>query len=473
MKKCIVAFIMLLPVMLLITGGLLYSNESLGVYYENHTVSPGMMSVYVNATNHMALIEGTLTFSLSGQQLSILDTHQATDKGVSYLFAVDVSGSMHGERIELLKQALSELVSRLDTDDNVAFLTFGDDTARTPFYDKKEDMMAFIDGLAASREDTNLYKGLVVATQLMSTDNAVQPKRLIVVFSDGEDDIIEGYTREEAERAVSQSRIPVLTVSVQSRIPSEKAIDASKILAGFARQSAGGISQVLIPDGDPPGDIAQHITEYATQSHVFDLALSGINLPNDQSLLEIKLEYEYQTATDSIMLNAMSLRANIRDIDEPELLKGRWLLFAITGIVLSITIVIFIIVVLKRKHITVNTAEKDIKESPTLSPKPLWRFTISKVGFPESDEYAVSINEELTIGRNTGQLKVPSDMRLSSVHCRIFWMNGRFYLEDLKSTNGTYLNGIPVSQRQPIEQGDIILAGSAEMRVRWEALGKR
>lgn len=49
---------------------------------------------------------------------------------------------------------------------------------------------------------------------------------------------------------------------------------------------------------------------------------------------------------------------------------------------------------------------------------------------------------------------------VSGQHCRLVKINDQYFLDDLNSTNGTYVNGMTVQQRTPISKTDAILLGS-------------
>ena len=51
------------------------------------------------------------------------------------------------------------------------------------------------------------------------------------------------------------------------------------------------------------------------------------------------------------------------------------------------------------------------------------------------------IREEVSIGRSRKSDIYINDPFMSKEHARIFLLDGKYYLEDLKSTNGTLLNG--------------------------------
>ena len=64
----------------------------------------------------------------------------------------------------------------------------------------------------------------------------------------------------------------------------------------------------------------------------------------------------------------------------------------------------------------------------------------------------------LRLGRGEGCDLRLRDIRTSRQHCEIFEHQGRYFLRDLGSTNGTYVNGVDV-QATPLEPGDVIAMG--------------
>lgn len=65
-----------------------------------------------------------------------------------------------------------------------------------------------------------------------------------------------------------------------------------------------------------------------------------------------------------------------------------------------------------------------------------------------------------TIGRSPDSDVVINDPRISRSHARIDFAAGRFVLEDLRSTNGTTLNGEPLAAPAVLADGDALsLAG--------------
>jgi pSer/pThr/pTyr-binding forkhead associated (FHA) protein len=97
---------------------------------------------------------------------------------------------------------------------------------------------------------------------------------------------------------------------------------------------------------------------------------------------------------------------------------------------------------------------------------------LTKIGPAEEQVFRAEFAEELVIGRNPDAATLPfkDDLRLSARHCSISYEAEGIVLRDLGSTNGTFVNGVPVQGKYVLENDDILLIGSMELRVNWENL---
>ncbi len=72
-----------------------------------------------------------------------------------------------------------------------------------------------------------------------------------------------------------------------------------------------------------------------------------------------------------------------------------------------------------------------------------------------------AVGDELTIGRAHGcTVSIQDDTFISQLHARVFAQDSEVYVEDLGSTNGTYLNGQKLSRAMPISKGDRVQIGA-------------
>ncbi len=70
-----------------------------------------------------------------------------------------------------------------------------------------------------------------------------------------------------------------------------------------------------------------------------------------------------------------------------------------------------------------------------------------------------------SLGRKASNSIILDDDFVSSEHSLISWRDGRPWLEDVASTNGTFLNDAEVSRPAAISEGDIV--GIGGVRLKW------
>jgi FHA domain len=70
----------------------------------------------------------------------------------------------------------------------------------------------------------------------------------------------------------------------------------------------------------------------------------------------------------------------------------------------------------------------------------------------------------LSVGRSKESDVRIDDRYASSIHARVFSREGRFYVEDMSSTNGTLLNGATLQGEAELIDGDTIQIGDTIFR---------
>lgn len=107
-------------------------------------------------------------------------------------------------------------------------------------------------------------------------------------------------------------------------------------------------------------------------------------------------------------------------------------------------------------YLRLKTVAWLIKAAPPVTgPTLLWR----------DDQDVVQthpVRGSLLIGRDPACDLVFGSQLVSRRHCRIWPENGMVWVEDLDSTHGTIVGGLPAS-RQPLRDGDLIDLGGAAL----------
>ncbi len=81
-------------------------------------------------------------------------------------------------------------------------------------------------------------------------------------------------------------------------------------------------------------------------------------------------------------------------------------------------------------------------------------------------------HEPQLIGRSSEAIPI-ADQTISRRHCELTPDNGRWYINDLESSNGTYVNGLRVIARRRLEAGDQIRTGNTLFLYGMEAADQR
>ncbi|MDQ2728476.1 MAG: FHA domain-containing protein, partial [Actinomycetota bacterium] len=83
---------------------------------------------------------------------------------------------------------------------------------------------------------------------------------------------------------------------------------------------------------------------------------------------------------------------------------------------------------------------------------------------PERAGQRFDLGSELTVGRAPGcGVSLPEDTFVSQLHARVFRRDGELFVEDLGSTNGTFVNDNKVSAPVALRDGDRLKTGRTTM----------
>lgn len=77
----------------------------------------------------------------------------------------------------------------------------------------------------------------------------------------------------------------------------------------------------------------------------------------------------------------------------------------------------------------------------------------------------IPINSTVTLGRKDNNTIVLNDRFVSSYHAKIYLKNNEYFLEDLQSTNGTYINENKIEGKVKLNINDIVRFGSTAFKI--------
>lgn len=110
-----------------------------------------------------------------------------------------------------------------------------------------------------------------------------------------------------------------------------------------------------------------------------------------------------------------------------------------------------------------ENAEED-EAAPPEPEKTAPKARVSFTGQNNSDVKFVEFSKSATIGRRNTNDLIISDKAVSGNHCDLTFVDGKVYIEDMNSTNGTFIDGERISRKE-LKNGDIIILGKMSFKV--------
>lgn len=109
---------------------------------------------------------------------------------------------------------------------------------------------------------------------------------------------------------------------------------------------------------------------------------------------------------------------------------------------------------------------RDVRSAARDPSAALGRLVVVASAGQPTEGTVFALDAVTTLGRDLGSSVVLDDPFASAHHAVLTFRGRGWYLEDLQSTNGTYLNGSPITAVAPLGYGDEI--GVGEIRLRLE-----
>ncbi len=96
-----------------------------------------------------------------------------------------------------------------------------------------------------------------------------------------------------------------------------------------------------------------------------------------------------------------------------------------------------------------------------------WSVSVER-GPKELRGVQMEVDGPIIVGRSPQADIVIAAGYVSGRHAKFQLMGKNLFVEDMGSTNGTLVNGQPVSEPQALRNGDVVNVGDVAMRVRYE-----
>lgn len=354
-----------------------------------------------------------------------------------------------------------------------------------------------VNSITYSDQETYLTDVLYDVIDDLNKDAYMGYTKLIII-SDGVDNKLLGVTREELNSKLKDTPYPIYTVGIftgknndqlenmfaLSRITGseyyvleESAVN--EIVSSFSRDTSITVFEALIPeDAKVGGKQGSKMLLSDGSQIVFDVSLPFI------------VRREKKEEPNEVLPTEEPEPTPMREKGDG--LSLPFILLIIGGIAIIVTAMIIVVILVKKKGKGVNSSETDygsteIHEIDTtdtvLVAREAKAGVLPPVGEMEKKlRYKVTLTNKnditrsfqcelrnsVSVGRAVGNDIVIDSGSVSKKHCMITNKNGRLFIQDLNSTNGTYVNGEEIHFDTEIFSGNTIRIGKEELLVKLE-----
>lgn len=440
--------------------------------------------IYIDARSS----DGQLARGLRAEQLTAtvgsevvpiarIQPFNTLNEGTAYIFLVDVSKSLRPEQFTQMQEAMRSWVTSIGPRDQAAILTIGNDVqVGSDFTADTAALAASVESLARLDDQTSLYDGLARAIEMSRrADEDLPARRVIVILSDGHDDVLGGMTHEEVLERVNTDPVPVYAIGLYQPPHTEWKEQGLRTLGTLARAS-GGI--LVRADTMPLSEIYEALRGRTRE--VFVAELSCGDCPRDGSVYRLQLTARTGTRTLTDGLDVRFLPQSPIPRSEPDTRFPLWMI-GFVGAVLLALLGSFLLRGKRRRAGVGGVARVEENTTPELreavvpmldadarrpAPAPHVRLIPLGVNSP-GEAQTVTLDDQIRIGRNSSEADVtlPHDPEISGAHCTLIRRDSGVLIRDLDSTNGTRVNGVPIQGEHPVEDNDVIGIGRSELRL--------
>lgn len=420
---------------------------------------------YFTADNLSVRLEET---ALPSKKLSSLSN---SDYGTSWIVILEPAPS---ENVTNMSYTMVEnLMKHLGAKDNLAVLN-ASTREMTSFVQDMPTIRGFVNEAAARAYDggyVKLYDAISSALTTFKSDENLNPRKCLVIVS-GCVDKESSCTFKELLQQSEESPVTTYTIGITRGLTDySKAFETVRALSD---NSPGGYAFSIENFSNTSGtEAASTILDNEKNNYVLTADCSGVK-ETLTGTLYVSLG-ELEASRPSVTVNSEGepgpapINNSVLDWVKEHMLVS------VMGGVLFILLLVLLIVLIKRMRAASNL---DMDSGGTV---PVFDDD-SEAGKTSVVRSKVSV--ELT-KRNTGErfvgeirdasikagleaeLRLAGDPAISRKHMEFIWQNGILYVQDINSSNGTYVNGERITGAVPLNQNDVIHAGESDFLVTW------
>lgn len=453
---------------------------------------------------------------------------QRNEISIKTIILLDNSDSCAKENSAAINTILDNVISLAGSSEQFKIGTFADQIswATDDYLSDKTALKSVIKNIPYINQETYLSDCLYSLISELGNSNEEDFIRVIVI-TDGADNKSIGYTNSEMLSLLEKTNIPVYTVgtpgnsdSLENLFSFSRSSNASYYLLGdevsneeiaVALTAATNITCFRIYPDEISLDGSRKSIRLTLDGAVLscEAEMPFLNQMDDaekEEIVEIQDSENFSSEAEQNIDPVGDLESRTEEAEESQTITANPLerdginiiyiiiAIAVAVIVLVVTVIILVRLKLtnKKKPVKLNTDKKEDENISTDKTMALYEeestkteslfdtktdnFSLFNTDYelilediekPEN-EFKYNFSNKAIISRNKqGDILIPYDSAISNPHCEISKQGSDFYVQDLKSLNGTKLNGKKLSDVPAvIKENDEIVIGRTKCKVK-------
>ncbi|HNW85636.1 MAG TPA: FHA domain-containing protein [Candidatus Limiplasma sp.] len=461
-------------------------------------------------------------------QITSVSSYNRSELGTTYLFLLDTPRAMKSASFSLLKDTVTLLINQLGDADNAAILLTGGDTANLALTGGKDLLKQALNGVEKSTATDTLNVSIANALTYLQTAVDVKPRACLVVLSTGETRDETGMTQQELQQLVAKQPFTLYTYAFVTDETDNRRVTQANQFGSLARASVGGADTLVtgkttaetlaavVTDNEKrflllQADVTSAITQTAAGTLYLSLTDAKRVLKDEATLTPAVIAdiaakvAALATATPEPTepTSPETTGGGGQPTDKPSdilVFPDDYILYILIGLgVVLLALVVALIVVSRRRkrgavmddgpsselnetvpeaaqggHKT-QISEDDLHTEPVMERNALsarLRVTLTQVGTNQDQAFSADMMESLVVGRSSreARLVITSDPTISATHAKLTYDGSALRIEDLKSSNGTKINGVKIMMPTVLHAGDVLTLGRTSLRVSWQKI---
>lgn len=427
---------------------------------------------------------------------------------VKTLVMVDNSLSIPEPARAANAQILQNIISDREAYEQIAIATFDEEIRYIAEYTSDySTLKTAVDNISYQNLETRLTDvlyGLLSDEYLKDMEDAYCR---IVVLSDGVDSKSANCTKAELESIINKSQIPIYTLGIGKDEAQLGEMFALSRLSNGDSFKLDGMKNLM--DINAALNADRNIVRFSLspQSELMDgsrkmikIALASGNSISVETVMPHQAQPEKKIPAETAAATPASAEVSVETAVESsmeETAKPPYAVLVIAAIALAAAVIAVFAILRARKgkkeapsqernknqasdanknqdneniHVRDYTSIKDDEGRNTVL---LFgnneNGAVSDIILTDMDSpvrtFSIPLKSTISIGADAGcDIKITTDDYISRRHCKIESRDGKFYLDDTKSSNGTFLNGSRISFMTEIVPGDSIKIGDTRLR---------